>query len=389
MFYVSLRLSAVLAVLALLLVACDSGNADDAAEGDGGGEPVAVVNGEEVPAETLETRFSSMAESPQIAQQLEADQGGAMEKQLKARILNQLIQVQVMREGADEAGVEVSDEDIAERRSEIEQQLEDQGTDLQTAMEQQGLDQDDLRRELETVALQEKLVAELTSDDAVTDEDVAQYFDENKQQFQTARARQIVVESEEEAQSALERVNGGEDFAAVAEDVSIDEQTAAEGGALGEVSPAQLQQTAPALAQAIFSEGEPGELVGPVEGQQGWHVVEVQEVNEPELAEVEDDIRSQLSSGQEGEALNQWLTEQLADAEIEVAGEYGEWNAEAGQVMPDVAEDEMMMPGQPGGNGQAPPEGGGGQQELDEEEIEELEEQMQEQMEQQEGGGEE
>lgn len=346
----SLRSSALFAVLVLLLVACDTGSAEDGDGSDEGGEAVAIVNGEEIPAEDLETRFSAMSENPQFSQQLEADDSGAMEKQLKSQILNQMIQVELLRQGADDLGVEVTDEDVAEQRSEIEDRLEEQGTDLETAMEQQGLDEEDLEEELETAALQQKVVAELTSDDEVSDEDVAQYFEDNPQEFETAQARQIVTETEEEAQQALERVEGGEDFAAVAEDVSIDDRTASEGGDLGEVSRSDLQMQ-PALAEAIFETAEPGELVGPIETQQGWHVIEVTERTQDELADVEGQIRQNLVTQAENEALTQWLDEQVQNAEVEVVADFAEWDAEAGQVVADVeGQGGGMLPGQ--GQGQ-------------------------------------
>lgn len=349
----SLRLSALFAVLVLLLMACDTGSAEDG-DSSGDGEAVAVVNDEEIPAEDLETRFSTMSENPQFSQQLEADESGAMEKQLKSQILNQMIQVELLRQGADDLGVEVTDEDIAEQRSEIEDRLEEQGTDLETAMEQQGLDEEDLEEELETAALQQKVVAELTSDDEVSDEDVAQYFEDNPQQFETAQARQIVTETEEEAQEARERIEGGEDFAAVAEDVSIDDRTASEGGDLGEVSRSDLQMQ-PALAEAIFETAEPGELVGPIETQQGWHVIEVTERTQDELTDVEGQIRDNLVTQAENEALTQWLDEQVQSAEIEVVADFAEWDAEAGQVVADVeGQGGGMLPGQgQGGQGES------------------------------------
>lgn len=357
-----LRLSALLAVLVLLLAACDSGSTEEGGgDEDGNGEAVAVVNGEDIPAEDLDTRFSAMSENPQFSQQLEQDDSGAMEKQLKAQILNQMIQVELLRQGAEELGVEASDEDIAEQRAQIEQQLEQQGTDLQTAMEQQGLSEEDLQEELETAALQKAVVAELTSDDEVTDDEVAQYFEDNPKEFETAKARQIVTETEEEAQQALERVEGDEDFAAVAEDVSIDDRTASEGGDLGEVSRSDLQMQ-PKLAEAIFETAEPGELVGPIETQQGWHVVEVTERSKEKLADVEGQIRQDLISQAENEALSQWLEEQVQAADVEVVADFAEWDGEQGRVVANVEGQGGMLPGQgQGQGGQGQGQGGQGQ----------------------------
>jgi parvulin-like peptidyl-prolyl isomerase len=342
------RLSVLLAVLALVVAACDEG-ASDGEESSDAEDVEAVVNGEEIPAEKLQTRFDAMAESPQFAQQLEGEQGDVMETQLKTRILNQLVQTELLRQGAEELGVEADDEAISQQREQLEQQLQSQGQDLQTVMEQQGFSEEQLQRELEAAALQEAVVAELTSDEEVTDEDVAQYYEDNPGEFETAQARHILVDSEEQARNVLNRIESGEDFAAVAKEVSTDDRTAEEGGDLGEVTRSELQRQ-PALAKAIFEEGEPGELVGPVETQQGWHVIEVQERSKSELGEVEGQIRSQLVSEAEDTALRDWLQQQAQDAEVEVTVDFANWDGEAGQVAPED-----------GGGGMIPGQGQGGQ----------------------------
>lgn len=68
---------------------------------------------------------------------------------------------------------------------------------------------------------------------------------------------------------ALGRITAGEDFAAVARELS-DDPTAAAGGDLGVVAPGQL---VPAFEEAAFAL-EPGERSGVVETPYGFHVVE-------------------------------------------------------------------------------------------------------------------
>jgi parvulin-like peptidyl-prolyl isomerase len=78
--------------------------------------------------------------------------------------------------------------------------------------------------------------------------------------------------AEAEAQEAFDRVDGGEDFATVATEVSDDAATAATGGMLGwfEPSDPQFDEYGAALADA-----EPGDLVGPVEVDAGFAVLEL------------------------------------------------------------------------------------------------------------------
>lgn len=311
------RLGAPLVALMLLLAACGDTGSPSAA---------ATVNGDEVAIEELEGRYDSLAGNPQFAQQLESDEDGALEAQLQAELLTQMIQAKLLEQGADELGVEVDDDDLAQQRDRIEEQLQAQGMDLETAMEQQGLDEEDLEAELRTAALQEAVVDELAGGDEVDDEEVADFFEENREQYETARARHILVETEDEA--------------------------------------------------------EVDEFYGPVETDFGFHVIQVLEREDPELDDVEDDIRAELEGGDGAAAFEEWFGDLLEQAEIEVNPRFGEWDAEAGQVMPDVDEEELPAPNQPEG-------GGSGEEELDPEELEELEEELERQMEEQEDDGEE
>jgi foldase protein PrsA len=205
--------------------------------------------------------------------------------------------------------------------------LEQQGTDLETAMEEQGLDESDLDEELRVAALQDAVIAELAADQEVSDEEVAEHFGEDRDQYRTAEARRLLVEIEEDGRTVRERLEAGEDFEVVAAEESLEERTD-----LGEVTAADLQ-VIPGLAEAVFEGAEVGGVAGPVESEQGWHVVEVRDREEPEVADVEDEIREELFAGAEREVLDEWLQEQAEAADIEVAEEFGEWDAEAGRVL--------------------------------------------------------
>ncbi|GAB4570870.1 MAG: hypothetical protein Kow0077_06090 [Anaerolineae bacterium] len=91
------------------------------------------------------------------------------------------------------------------------------------------------------------------------------------EQVDRVHARHILVETEEEARAVLDRLAAGEDFAAVAEDVSIDSGAQGNDGNLGFVTSDQLPE---ALAEALMT-ADVGDIVGPVETEFGYHVVEV------------------------------------------------------------------------------------------------------------------
>lgn len=370
----TLRFLALFAALGLLVAACGDGGSPDEA---------AIVNGESIPMSEFEERYETLAENPQFQQQLEMDESGAMEAQIQSQVLTQLIHAELLRQAADEMGVDVDEDDLDEQRDLLAEQVEAQGMDLEEAMEQQGLEEEDLQEELRTVALQQAIIDELLAEEGgVSDEDVAEFFEENQEQYQTAEARHVLTESEEEAEEARERIEDGEDFGEVAEDMSEDPGSAEEGGELEPFSPGEFQN--PEFEDAVF-EADEGDLVGPVESQVGWHVIEVLELVEPELADVEDEIREELEGSEEMEIFQSWFSERLQEAEVEINPRFGEWDAEAGQVIPDVDEEDKMMPGAPqegapqeGAPQEGAPPEGEDLEDVDEEQLEELEEELQE-----------
>lgn len=87
------------------------------------------------------------------------------------------------------------------------------------------------------------------------------------------RARHILVEGEDEAKAAAERVRKGEDFAKIAGEVSKDPGSKTDGGDLGFFA---KERMVPAFAEAAFKL-QPGQVSEPVKSQFGWHVIKLEE----------------------------------------------------------------------------------------------------------------
>ncbi|MDP6041189.1 MAG: peptidylprolyl isomerase [Candidatus Latescibacteria bacterium] len=85
-----------------------------------------------------------------------------------------------------------------------------------------------------------------------------------------ATARHILVPTEEACNELKTKIEGGEDFAAVAAEHSTC-PSGQSGGDLGEFGPGQM---VPEFDQVVFS-AEVGSLQGPVQTQFGFHLLEV------------------------------------------------------------------------------------------------------------------
>jgi peptidyl-prolyl cis-trans isomerase C len=88
----------------------------------------------------------------------------------------------------------------------------------------------------------------------------------------TARARHILVETEEACQSLRTQIDDGSDFAALAKEHSSC-PSGRSGGDLGQFGPGQM---VPEFDSVVFS-ADIGSVQGPVKTQFGYHLLEVTE----------------------------------------------------------------------------------------------------------------
>lgn len=130
-------------------------------------------------------------------------------------------------------------------------------------------------------------------------------------------AAHLLVATEEEASAARARVtDGGEDFAVVAQELSTDVGSGANGGNLGWFGPGMMV----APFEAAVAELAEGEVSAPVESQFGWHVIQLLETREqqpPSLEEVRDALAGQVQQ----QAIEARLAELMDAAEITMPAE--------------------------------------------------------------------
>ena len=156
-------------------------------------------------------------------------------------------------------------------------------------------------------------IIEQLSSSEVTDADLEAAYDtryaaaEPEPEF---NASHILVETEAKAAELITALEGGADFAALAQEHSTG-PSGPNGGNLGWFG---LGQMVPPFEQAVLAL-EQGAVSEPVQTQFGWHVVKLNEKRlkgAPTLAEVEEELKQAIRSGR----VDQKLAELEATAEI-------------------------------------------------------------------------
>ena len=186
---------------------------------------------------------------------------------------------------------------------------------LQAELDRYGLTLDDVRNNMKSNIQIETLLNPYMN---ITDEEVLQYFEENKASFaqqEQVKASHILVDTGEEALEVKARLDGGEDFAELASEYSLDDTNSEQGGNLGYFGRSGMVQE---FSDAAFSL-EIGEISDPVQSTFGYHIILVEdkiEASEPDFETHKDEIKKQIESTKSYEAYMAWYAEKLEEYEI-------------------------------------------------------------------------
>lgn len=234
----------------------------------------AVVNGQEITRDRIEKAYQRTRDLSQTVSDEEAL--GA-----KLSLLGELITQEILLARARELKIEVPSADLDKAYAEARQNMPDEK--FQQELTRRGLTADDMREGLRREMITQKLVEqEVGSKVTVTDQEVSDFFNTNRAQFNVPeegyRLAQIVVTpvrdarianrtgddatTPQAAQYKLEmltnRLKAGTPFSDLAADYSEDD-SATRGGEMGFVPLSRLKQAPPQMREAVLDK-EPGTI---------------------------------------------------------------------------------------------------------------------------------
>ncbi|MFC3420389.1 SurA N-terminal domain-containing protein [Salinicoccus hispanicus] len=157
---------------------------------------VAEVNGEEITKEEFEQTYT--AQFQQIAMQAQMSGQELDQDQLKQQVAEGLVSQELLRQEAEDRGIEATDEEIDVAIDDLVEQngLESREA-LFTALEEQGLTEEEARAQLQAGLSQDQLIAEETGDIEVTEEELQTLYDDTVQQQEDAGSEQELPAFEE------------------------------------------------------------------------------------------------------------------------------------------------------------------------------------------------
>src|SRR5882762_3196345 len=192
--------------------------------------------------------------------------------------------------------------------------------ELEKAVSGQGLNFEDFKNNIRNTLLTQRVISsEVCSHITISDDEVTKYYEAHKTEYvrpEQVALREIVVSTEgkkpeelpdlkKKAETALKRVQDGEDFGEIAKRLS-DGSTKSQGGFLGIYKRGELSKE---LEDKVFKMKRK-ELTEVMETKQGFLILEVLEhydEGEQSLAKVKNEIMDKLYGGRMEPAMREYL----------------------------------------------------------------------------------
>jgi len=335
----------------------------------------AVVNGTEIRKDEVEkyyrTRINPEAQETSPEEILSR----------KLDVTEQLINNEILLERAKKLNLEASDGEVEDKFTELKSGYTEE--EFQRKLKDGGMTVDDLKKDLRRqLSIQKLLNREVAAKVTITDQDVADFYNSNRNQFNVAEAQyrisQIVItprkdpmtrnrknddatneaEAERKAKMIEDKLNSGADFAQLAMDYSEDPQTAATGGDLGYIPESSLNasQTNANLKRVVLSL-KPGQVSEPIVLPDSIRILKLvareaagqRGVNDPQVQQM---IRDTLRNRKEQLLRNAYLA--VARDEAKVTNYLAQQVIETAGKLPEAAKPSLPPTSAPGNPGVLP-----------------------------------
>ncbi|HYH62360.1 MAG TPA: peptidyl-prolyl cis-trans isomerase, partial [Solirubrobacterales bacterium] len=292
---------------------------------------VAYVDGVDDGEVTQEDFDAAIAQSAAQSGGKAPEPGTPQFDQQKVPAISDLLLARWVSGEAEERGIEIEAREVeTELETIIDEQFGSQ-KEFEKFLEESGFSEEDALERVElqllTQCIQDKVIPQDPEAEQpavqregcqgeeeveITDDEIQGFYDDNIAQFETPETRDVrtlLNPDEEKAQEAFDQLSedpSAENWKTVTKKLSTDEATKDLGGLRQGVAEGQNE---PALDEAIFA-AEAGEVVGPIETEAGFYVLQVEKVNPAETQPLDEattqQIRSQLVTQEQQAAVTEF-----------------------------------------------------------------------------------
>lgn len=288
-------------------------------------EVVASVNGQQITKQQLEEIFNAAVQSS-------GTNPSELSNEQKLGAYNQLLQELIMDKlvAAASSKEKVTDADVDAEIAKIKKQFPDEKI-FEAQLKEAGQTPEKLKENIRTMLQQQAWMKSQIKVADVTEAKAKEFYDSNKAEFEqpeTVKASHIlfmvapdatedVVNKQKDAAiKAAARAAKGEDFTALAKELSEEPGAKESGGDLGFFSKDRM---VPEFATAAFTQ-KVGDVSQPVKTQFGWHIIKVTDkkaAGTVPFADVKDQIIGFMKSNEQRQAVQGVLNKLKESAKIE------------------------------------------------------------------------
>lgn len=298
----------------------------------------AVVNGVSIAVDKLTAAAKADEAAAAASQQGTPPPSGA---DLIRQALGELVQSEIVLQGARQQGITVSDADVSARVNQLRAQVSAQHGNFDEVLAQRSLTLQVLVDQLRPQIAAQRITAKLVPS-GISDADLAK----RRADFPEVHVRHILVKDKATADKVRARLLAGGDWGKLAKQYSQDPGSKDKGGDLGYTSKgqtvAEFEKTVFALAKQGSCKGKTaGACVSavsqPVKSQFGYHVIQVLGMR---LPAVDDQLREKVEPGlqqRRQEALQRWFKDLASKAQVRINSNYGTWDAAGARVVDPAA----------------------------------------------------
>jgi peptidyl-prolyl cis-trans isomerase SurA len=249
------------ALLLMALFACNRATT--------GGDVMASINGRKIYRSEVDKYYANQTAGS------DQQPSGEQAISLRLSILNQLIETEIVMQRAEKLGLLATDEEVDRKLNEIKSPYT--AEEFNKRLQEKKISLDDFKRDLRHSLTTEKVLnKEIVSRINITDQDVSNYYNEHKAEFNLIEAQyhlaKIVVsnvanqqvhnlqnskaqndtEAKKKIQMISNRLDSGDDFATLAMNYSEDPETSNNGGDLGMAPESALKNADSATRDSVL-----------------------------------------------------------------------------------------------------------------------------------------